>query len=237
MPHDEILYPIVRQAINHHPPRVARVRPSAGRNDTLRAEGAYRAYLHCLALALGGSHPTGGGESPDDIAAWQAVCDALDTAISRTAATLHEPDYGAALQAVYAVADAHGLRPQPQPAKPMTMQQRLLAAVTDRARRAGHQVTIQPEYANTGRVYITAGTTFTTLVQLSYDFQTDSCSLHFRGPGIDALGLRDSPPKYRYEPGTHGPQLSYLLRYADGDALTAMLDLLGRALTGSHTQP
>lgn len=237
MPHDEILRSIVRRAINHHPPRATRLRPSAGHGDSLRVEGAYRAYLHCLALALDNRYPTGGGESPDDIAAWHAVVDTLDAAIGRAASTLDEPDYDAAVQAVYAVADAHGPRPQPHPAAPMTMQQRIVAAVTDVGQRAGHQVTSQPEYANTGHVYITAGTTFTTLVQLSYDFQNDRCSLHFRGPGINALGLRDSPPKYRYEPGTHGPQLSYLLRYADGDRLTEMLDLLRRALTGNHTQP
>jgi hypothetical protein len=115
------------------------------------------------------------------------------------------------------------------------MQERILAALTEVGQRAGGQVNIQPQYANTGHVYISVANGFSTLVELSYDFQAEYCGLHFRGPAIEALGLNDSPPRFRYQNTSSGGQLDYhALRYADGEGIEAMLDLLTRALA---TQP
>jgi len=227
---------MVYKAINSYPPRFTRVWPAAGPADTYRAEGTYRAWLQCLALAVGGHYPLGSA-SPEDTAAWRAMLDALDEVLSQAAATLDDPDYDAALRAVHAAAAVHGLAP-PRPApRPMSMQERILGALTEVGQRAGCQVSIQPQFANTGRVYYTAGTTFTTLVELSYDFQTDYCGLRFHGPAIEALGLHDSPPQFRYQHTVHGWQLGYhMLRYADGAGITAMLDLLTRALTAGPKQ-
>jgi hypothetical protein len=117
------------------------------------------------------------------------------------------------------------------------MQQRILAALTDVGQRAGCQVAVQPQFANTGHVYVTAATTFTTLVEVAYHFDSESCRLLVRGPVIEALQLHDSPPQFRYEHTGHGWQLSYhALRYADGQRITAMLDLLTRALTAGTAQ-
>jgi hypothetical protein len=114
---------------------------------------------------------------------------------------------------------------------PMSMQDRILGTIAEIAQHAGWQVSIQPQYANTGRVYITAANTFTVQVELAYHFDTDSCGLHLQGPAIEALDLHDSSPQYRYQRAWRGKVLSYhALRYADGDRITAMLDLLTRAL-------
>jgi len=232
---DDALHTMVYQAITNYPPRLTRRWPSASHADTHRAEGA---YLQCLALALGGRYPMGGNESAQDIAAWQAVYDALDTVLRQAASTLHEPDYDATLRAVRAVADTHGLVPPRRAAGPMSMQERILAALSEVGQRAGYHVSIQPQFANTGRVYYTAAATFTTLVELAYRFDTDRCALHLLGPAIEALELHDSPPRFRYEHTTHGWQVGYhALRYADGERITAMLDLLARALTTTARQP
>jgi hypothetical protein len=120
----------------------------------------------------------------------------------------------------------------------MSMQERILGALTNLARRAGWQVSIQPQYANTGRVYITAANTFTVRLELSYHFDSDSCGLHFNGPAIDALELSDSPSEYRYQRTVRGNVLSYhALRYADGERITAMLDLFGTALRLGTPRP
>ena len=118
------------------------------------------------------------------------------------------------------------------------MQDRILGTLTGIAQRAGWQVSIQPQYANTGRVYVTAANTFALQVELAYHFDTDSCGLHFQGPAIEALHLHDSPPQYRYQRTAHGRVLSYhALRYADGDRITAMLGLLTRALRPATAAP
>ena len=166
------------------------------------------------------------------------MVDALDAVLGR-AADADVPDLDAAQRAVHAAvstqpAAAH--RPVSQPmstsmSAPMSMQDRILGTLTDIAQRAGWQVSIQPQYADTGRVYITAVNTFAVQVELAYHFDTDSCGLHFHGPAIEALDLHDSPPQYRYQRAWRGRVLSYhALRYADGDGITAMLDLLTRAL-------
>jgi hypothetical protein len=227
---DHALRTMVYKAIRSYPPRFNRT----WRADTAephRAEGAYRAYLQCITLAPGGHYPMGNA-SPEATAAWRAVHDAVDTVLRQAASTLDEPDDDAAMRAVHAVADTHGLTPQQPASRPVSMQERILAALTEVGRRAGHQVNIQPEYANTGRVYYTAKDGFALLVELSYQFHADNCLLHLQGPAIEALSLQDSPPQFRYERAPHGWRLSYYaLRYADGDRITAMLDLLTQALT------
>jgi hypothetical protein len=65
---------IVQQAINTDPARFARVHYTALPADAHRTEGAHRAYLQCLALAVGGRYPVG-DSSPDDGAAWRALHD------------------------------------------------------------------------------------------------------------------------------------------------------------------
>ncbi|MEU1811050.1 hypothetical protein [Micromonospora aurantiaca (nom. illeg.)] len=217
---------MVQQAISTEPARFARLHPIAMPADTHRAEGAQRAYLHCLTLVLGDLRPT--GDAPADTA---SLGDALGEVIRHAADTLDEPDYDAVVRAVRAIAALHVPPPPLGTARPLSMQERILAALTDVGQRVAHQVTIQPVYANTGRMYITLADTFTTLVEVLYDFQGEYCGLQFRGPGIDALGLQDSPPRYRYRRSASGDQLDYHhLRYTDGERITAMLDLLARAL-------
>lgn len=231
---DDALRTMVYQAIGSYPPRLTRIWPSTSHADTHRAEGAYRAYLDGIALALGGQHPMG-NESPQHTASWWALRDALDTVLSRAAATPQQPDYDATLRVVQAVAKAHGLAPHHHTPRPMSTQDRILAALAEVGQRAGCQVNTQPHFANTGRVYFTASTAFSTLVELSYHFDTDRCGLHFQGPAIDALQVHDSPPQFRYEHTSHGWQLGYhALRYADGERITAMLDLLTQALAATR---
>jgi hypothetical protein len=229
---DDALRPMVHQAIDNHPPRFTRLRPSAPRAEMHRAEGAYRAYLRCIALAIGGHYPTGmSAQEVAAIAAWRALHDALDMVLTEAASTLDEPDYDAALRAVRAVAEARALAPQCLVPRVMTMQERILAALIGVGQRAGRHVNTQPQYANTGHVFYTASYSFAALAQVSYHFDPDRCTLHLRGPAIEALHLTDSPPLFRYEPTESGWQLSfYVLRYADGEQITAMLDLLARAL-------
>lgn len=220
------LHTMVHQAISTHPARLARILPAASPAERYRAEGAYRAYLLCIALTLGVHHPTG-HEAPENTAAGQAVYDALNTVLGQAAAR-DELDVDAAQRAVRAAVGAQPVAPLRTAPQPMSMQERILGALTDLAQRAGWQVSIQPRYANTGRVYVTGANAFAVQVEASYHFDIDSCGLHFQGPAIEALGLQDSPPRYRYE---HGGRLSYhALRYADGKRITAMLDLLARAL-------
>jgi hypothetical protein len=231
MINDDALHALVYKAISSHPPRRARLSPAASPTDTHRAEGAYRAYLDSIALFLGAHYPMGGQESPQDITAWRTLRDALDTVLSHAASTLGEPDYDDALRQVHTVAEAHGLTPRRRTPQPPSMQERILTALTDLGDRTGCQVTIQRQFANTGRLYYTAGTGFTVLVELAYHFDTDSCALHYQGPAIEALHLRDSPPSFRYEHGPTGRQLNFhALRYTDGERITTMLDLLARAL-------
>jgi hypothetical protein len=228
---------LVYKAIDSHPPRFTRRRPSALPADVHHAEGAYDTYLTCIALALGGRYPMGYA-STQEVAAWRSLHQALGTAISQAAATLDEPDYDAALGAVRDTAQAHGLAARRVRQRPLSMQERILGALTDIGQQAGHQVSIQPQYANTGRIYYSAGTGLTVLAEAAYHFDPDSCGLYFTGPAIEASGLRDSPPQFRYEKFVDGRRLSfYALRYTDGDRITAMLDLLTRALTPTHSGP
>jgi hypothetical protein len=70
-------------------------------------------------------------------------------------------------------------------------------------------------------------------VELSCRFATDYCQLQFHGPAIEALGLRDSSPKYRvraHQPRQSVELLFSALRCADGERITAMLDLITTAL-------
>jgi hypothetical protein len=233
---EDLLRTMLHQAITTHPARLARMQPTASEAERHRADGAYRAYLRCVALTLGTHHPTG-QQAPEDPTAWRAVSDALDAVLSHAAA-VDEPDLDAAQRAVRAAVGTQpvaGQRPAP---RPMSMQERILGTLTDLAQRVGWQVSIQPQYANTGRVYITAAGAFAVQVELSYHFDTDSCGLHFQGPAIEALELHDSPPEYRYERSTPGGRLSYhALRYADGERITAMLDLIATALQPSPPRP
>jgi hypothetical protein len=233
MVNDDGLYTLVYKAISNHPPRRARLSPAASPTDTHRAEGAYRAYLDSIALVLGAHYPMG-QESAQDITGWRTLHDALDTVLSQAASTLGEPDYDGTLRRVHAVAEAHALVPHRRTPQPPSMQERILTALTDLGDRSGCRVTIQRQFANTGRLYYTAGTGFTLLVELAYHFDTDSCALHYQGPAIEALHPRDSPPRFRYEHGSTGAQLNFhALRYADGERITAMLDLLARALAAA----
>jgi hypothetical protein len=109
---DAALRTMLYKAISTEPARFARVHYTAMPADTHRAEGAHRAYLHCLALAVGGHYPMG-HESPRDLAAWRALYDALGKVIGQAAATFDEPDYDATVRAVHAVAHAHGLASNP----------------------------------------------------------------------------------------------------------------------------
>jgi hypothetical protein len=221
---------MVHQAINTDPARFARVHYTAMPADAHRTEGAHHAYLQCLALAVGGQYPMG-DSTPDDGAAWRAMHDELCEVIRQAADTLDEPDYDAAVSAVRAVASTYVPTPTHHAARPTSMQERILAALTDVGQRAGCQVNLQPDYVNTGRMYITTAITFSVLVELSYMFGPDTCQLYFRGPLIEALGLHDSPPRFRYQNTSSGGQLDYhALRYAEGDRIDAMLDLLTRAL-------
>jgi hypothetical protein len=229
---EDTLRMMLYQAIATHPARLARTQPTSSETDRHHADGAYRAYLRSIAAILGAHHEPAPG-TPASSTAPEAAVDRLDAVLSRAAA-VDEPDLDAAQRAVHAAvptAAAHQPAPQPMSA-PMSMQDRILGTVTDIAQRAGWQVSVQPQFANTGRVYITAANTFTVQVELAYHFDTGSCGLHFHGPAIEALDLHDSPPQYRFQCVWRGRVLSYhALRYADGDRITAMLDLLTRALT------
>jgi hypothetical protein len=173
VPNNDALYTLVYKAISNHPARRARLSPAAGPTDTHRAEGSYRAYLDSIALLPGAHYPMG-QESPQDITAWRTLRDALDTVLSQAASTLGEPDYDDTLRRVRAVAAAHALVPDRQAPQPLSMQERILTALTDLGDRSGCQVTIQRQFANTGRLYYTAGTGFTVLAELAYHFDTDS---------------------------------------------------------------
>lgn len=196
---EKALHTMVYQAINTDPARFARTRHTAKPADTHRTEGAHSAYLQCLAPTVSGHHPM--STSPDD-AAGRALHDALREVIRQAADTPDVPDYDAAVRTVRAVAATHA--PAQHATRPMSMQDRILAALVEIGGRAGCQVNIQPEWANTGRMYITAATTFSTLVELSYQFNPDYCGLHLRGPAIEALGLQDSPPQFSYQHTTRG---------------------------------
>ena len=223
---EDPLRAIVRQAISTHPAGLARTQPTADEAERHRAAGAYHAYLNRLALALGVHHPTG-PETAEDSTAWRAVSDA----VLSQAATVDEPDLDATQQALRSAVSTQPVTAHRLPQRPMSMQERILAALTDLAQRAGRQVSIQPQYANTGRVYVTAADTFAVQVELSYHFDIDYCGPHFQGPAIDALEMHDSPPDYRDEHSSQGGRLSYYaLRYADGERITAMLDLIATAL-------
>jgi hypothetical protein len=234
MPIEDTLRTMLHQAITTHPARLARTQPTSSEAERHHADGAYRAYLRSIAAILGARHEPGPG-APVSSTAPEAMVDVLDAVIGRAAA-VDEPDLDAAQRAVHAAvptqpAAAHQPAPRPMSA-PMSMQDRILGTIADVAQRAGWQVSVQPQYANTGRVYITAANTFTVQVELAYHFDTDACGLHLQGPAIEALDLHDSPPQYRYQRASRGKVLSYhALRYADGDRITAMLDLLTRALT------
>ena len=227
---------MVHQAISTHPARLARMRPAISDTARHRADGAYRAYLQAITLTLGVHHPSG-HQASDDTAARRDMLDALDAVLSEAAAR-DQLDVDAAQRAVQAAVGTQLVAAHRPAPRPMSMQERILGALTDLAQRAGWQVSIQPQYANTGRVYITAADAFAVRVELSYHFDTDRCALHFEGPAIEALGLHDSPPQYRYEHSGHGGRLSYhALRYADGERITAMLDLLTTALQPDTPQP
>lgn len=107
---DDALRVMVYKAIQHYPPRFVRTW-RANPAEPHRAEGAYRAYLDCLALAVGGDYPWG-ARSTQDTAAWRALYDALDTVLGEAAMPLGEPDYDAAVRAVRAA--AHALTPHHQ---------------------------------------------------------------------------------------------------------------------------
>src|SRR5262249_54823750 len=181
---EDALRTIVYQAISTDPARFAHVHYTAMPADTHRAEGAHRAYLQCLTLTVGGHYPhyPMGHDAPEEVAAWRALHDALGMVISQAARTLDEPDYDAALRAAHAVAAGHVPAPARHTARPTSMQDRVLTALTAVGQQAGCQVSSQPQYANTGRMYFTAAATFTTLVELSYHFDTDRCALHLHGP-------------------------------------------------------
>jgi hypothetical protein len=232
--HDDALRAMLHHAISTYPPRLARVSPHTDPAEMYRAEGAYRAYLRCIALALGGYDPAS-SQLPEttDAAAWWALRDDLDTVLAQA---IPQPDDNATLRAVRAVAAARGLQPhQPAPAV-VSMQERILTVLGAVGYRAGLDVSRQPDFANTGHLYYTARHGLSALTQVAYRFDAQRCELHLQGPAIDALGLHDSPPRFRYIHTRHGWRLSFWeLPYGDGERITVALDLLARALAAATT--
>jgi len=239
---DEALRVMVHHAIDVHAARHRTRHITAGLQDTGGAEGAWRTYLECIAVALGGRYPFGPLADDQTVsAAWRTLLHAVDRVLSQAATPLEEPDYDTTVRALRAIATIDPTAGSPAlTGHPPTIQERILAAATDAGDRAGCRVSIQPQYANTGRVYFTPGKEFNPRVTLRYRFNDDYCSLHFTGPGIGALGQREflRPSGVdRPVPGRAGWELVlHHLSYDDGERIEAMLTMLGQALA-THPAP
>lgn len=237
---DEALRVMVHHAIDVHAARYRTRHVTASRRDTWGADDAWRTYLECIALALGGRYPFD-GMTDDGVAAWRTLLHAVDRILSQAATPLQEPDFDTTVRELRALATINPTAgPPAMTDHPPTIQERILAAATDAGHRAGCQVSVQPQYANTGSVYFTPGQGFTPRVTLRYRFNDDYCSLHFAGPGIDALGPREFGRTSGFErpvPGRAGGELVFhYLRYVDGERIEAMLTMLGQALA-AHPAP
>jgi hypothetical protein len=238
---DEALRVMVHHAIDVHAARYRTRHVTASLRDTWGAEGAWRTYLECIALALGGRYPFGRMADDGSVAAtWHTLLHAVERVLSQAATPLEEPDYDTTLHTLRALATTNPASGPPAVTDhPPTIQERILAAATDAGHRAGCRVSVQPQYANTGRVYFTPGQEFTPRVTLRYRFNDDYCSLHFTGPGIGVLGLREfrrPSGAERPVPGPAGWELVFHhLPYVDGERIEAMLTMLGQALAAHPT--
>lgn len=97
------------------------------------------------------------------------------------------------------------------------------------------EVVLAPEYASTGHLFVHAtvngASNWSPGLVVRYGFQSTYCSIDLWGPGIDALGLVDSPPRYRVDRWAAVDAVGvkvrwHSLRYEDGDRIAEMLEIV-----------
>lgn len=115
-----------------------------------------------------------------------------------------------------------------------TMQGKILDVIIGRIAAAGLDAVVQADYANTG-LLMAQTADFDTRWTLRYEFGRDRCSLYLSGPAVNALGLADNPPEYRWETGystDDEARVAYhSLPYTDGPRIRSMLGIVDRLLS------
>ena len=228
---EDTLRTMLRQAIATHPARLARIQPTSSEAERHRADGGTAPTYGASRRSSAPTTNPGPGTGQQHRTGKEV--DGVDAVLGRAAA-VDEPDLDAAQRAFAAVstqpATARRRNPCHAMSAPMSMQGRILGTHPDIAQRAGcsqHPIAVHQHGPRLGTV-----DTFTVQVELAststptpadctskaQPSRHSTCTTRRRSTGTSAAW--------------HGTVLSYhALRYADGDQITAMLDLLTRALT------
>jgi hypothetical protein len=70
----------------------------------------------------------------------------------------------------------------------MNMQDKILAALKEKATAAGYEMVTNFHCSNVGKAYIQPKNGFSNVLSFHFDFQTSYCSLQFYPPGIEPVG-------------------------------------------------
>lgn len=111
-----------------------------------------------------------------------------------------------------------------------SMQSKVLANIEKIITDAKLDAVEQSDYANTGTIFAMKG--LDTIVSVRYQFDTEACSLRFKGWSVERAGMaktiEDNPPLYRLQRLANGLELGFLsLRYDNGTRLALAMTTLG----------
>lgn len=112
-----------------------------------------------------------------------------------------------------------------------TQQQRIMGMIEGTVTSAGKgeaiEAVVQYAYSNTGVVYVTDN--FDTVLEIHFQFDTNTMTLKLQGPVVAGASLPDNPPVYR---STERDGIAFWsLKYSEGDRLRVALDLIRDFIT------